>query len=129
MELASSRTFGNARVTTLVEVTSRFKKELDPSRLPQFNLAAEEVDKGNPDLVIRDLTASQCTRLPRTSTRSRFSGKGSSTRSSDGVAHFFYVPILVLSAAALRFAIKAEKPGSEKMVCSPGRTAMLPRSP
>jgi hypothetical protein len=35
-------------------VTFRYKKELDPNRLPQFGLVAEEVEKVNPDLVARD---------------------------------------------------------------------------
>jgi hypothetical protein len=43
-----------------VEVASRRKKEIDPNRPQQFDLAAEKVEKGNPDLVIRDLTASRC---------------------------------------------------------------------
>jgi hypothetical protein len=41
-----------------VEVAFRCKKEIDPNRPPQFDFAAEKVEKGNPDLVIRDLTAS-----------------------------------------------------------------------
>jgi len=35
-------------------VTFRYKHELDPERIPQFGLVAEEVEKVNPDLVIRD---------------------------------------------------------------------------
>jgi trimeric autotransporter adhesin len=35
-------------------VTFRYKKEIDPQRFPQFGLVAEEVEKVNPDLVIRD---------------------------------------------------------------------------
>src|SRR5205085_9243198 len=35
-------------------VTFRYKKELDPQRIPQFGLVAEEVAKVNPDLVTRD---------------------------------------------------------------------------
>ncbi|HKF94343.1 MAG TPA: tail fiber domain-containing protein, partial [Gammaproteobacteria bacterium] len=35
-------------------VTFRYKKELDPDRIPQFGLVAEEVAKVNPDLVLRD---------------------------------------------------------------------------
>jgi hypothetical protein len=38
----------------LKPVTFRYKPELDPKRVPQFGLVAEEVDKVNPDLVIRD---------------------------------------------------------------------------
>src|SRR5207237_5872062 len=35
-------------------VTFRYKKELDPNGIPQFGLIAEQVDKVNPDLVVRD---------------------------------------------------------------------------
>ena len=35
-------------------VTFRYKKELDPDRIPQFGLVAEDVEKVNPDLVARD---------------------------------------------------------------------------
>ena len=35
-------------------VTFRYKKEIDPQGIPQFGLVAEEVEKVNPDLVIRD---------------------------------------------------------------------------
>jgi hypothetical protein len=35
-------------------VTFRYKKEIDPKGLPQFGLIAEEVDKVDPDLVVRD---------------------------------------------------------------------------
>jgi Chaperone of endosialidase len=35
-------------------VTFRYKHELDPDRIPQFNLVAEEVKKVNPDLVAHD---------------------------------------------------------------------------
>ncbi len=35
-------------------VTFRYKKEIDPARIPQFGLVAEEVEKVNPDLVVRD---------------------------------------------------------------------------
>ena len=38
----------------LKPVTFRYKPELDPKRVPQFGLVAEEVEKVNPDLVIRD---------------------------------------------------------------------------
>jgi uncharacterized coiled-coil protein SlyX len=39
---------------SLKPVTFRYKKELDPDRIPQFGLVAEEVAKVNPDLVLRD---------------------------------------------------------------------------
>ena len=35
-------------------VTFRYKPELDPDGIPQFGLVAEEVEKVNPDLVVRD---------------------------------------------------------------------------
>src|SRR5205823_171487 len=38
----------------LKPVTFHYKKELDPERTPQFGLVAEEVEKVNPDLVVRD---------------------------------------------------------------------------
>jgi endosialidase-like protein len=41
-------------ILALKPVTFRYKKELDPKRIPQFGLVAEEVEKVNPDLVKRD---------------------------------------------------------------------------
>ena len=38
----------------LQPVTFRYKKEIDPQGIPQFGLIAEEVEKVNPDLVVRD---------------------------------------------------------------------------
>ena len=38
----------------LKPVTFRYKKEIDPKGLAQFGLVAEEVDKVDPDLVVRD---------------------------------------------------------------------------
>jgi DNA-directed RNA polymerase specialized sigma54-like protein len=35
-------------------VTFRYKRDLDPDGIPQFGLVAEEVEKVNPDLVVRD---------------------------------------------------------------------------
>src|SRR5439155_8245951 len=35
-------------------VTFCYKHELDPNRIPQFGLVAEQVEKVNPDLVARD---------------------------------------------------------------------------
>ncbi len=35
-------------------VTFRYKQQLDPAGIPQFGLVAEEVEKVNPDLVVRD---------------------------------------------------------------------------
>ena len=39
---------------TLNPVTFRYKKEIDPAGATQFGLVAEEVEKVNPDLVVRD---------------------------------------------------------------------------
>jgi len=41
-------------ILALKPVTFRYKKEIDPQGLPQFGLVAEEVEKVNPDLVVRD---------------------------------------------------------------------------
>src|SRR5205807_3144118 len=41
-------------ILALKPVTFRYRKELDPEAVPQFGLAAEEVAKVNPDLVVRD---------------------------------------------------------------------------
>jgi hypothetical protein len=41
-------------ILSLKPVTFRYKNELDPERVPQFGLVAEEVEKANPDLVVRD---------------------------------------------------------------------------
>ena len=41
-------------VLALKPVTFRYKQELDPNRIPQFGLVAEEVEKVNPDLVACD---------------------------------------------------------------------------
>ena len=41
-------------ILALKPVTFRYKKEIDPHGIPQFGLVAEEVEKVNPDLVIRD---------------------------------------------------------------------------
>ena len=38
----------------LKPVTFRYKKEMDPDGIPQFGLVAEDVEKVNPDLVVRD---------------------------------------------------------------------------
>ena len=48
MEQASELLFA------LKPVTFRYKKELDPRGMPQFGLVAEDVEKVNPDLVVRD---------------------------------------------------------------------------
>ena len=41
-------------ILALKPVTFRYKHELDPDGIPQFGLVAEEVEKVNPDLVVRD---------------------------------------------------------------------------
>jgi hypothetical protein len=41
-------------ILSLKPVTFRYKKELDPKRVPQFGLVAEQVEKVDPDLVARD---------------------------------------------------------------------------
>src|SRR4029077_565093 len=41
-------------ILALKPVTFRYKEQIDPDRIPQFGLIAEEVEKVNPDLVGRD---------------------------------------------------------------------------
>jgi trimeric autotransporter adhesin len=41
-------------ILALRPVTFRYKSEIDPERTPQVGLLAEEVEKVNPDLVVRD---------------------------------------------------------------------------
>jgi hypothetical protein len=41
-------------ILALKPVTFRYKKERDPKRIPRFGLVAEDVEKVNPDLVVRD---------------------------------------------------------------------------
>src|SRR5439155_7114075 len=41
-------------ILALKPVTFRYKKELDPDGISQFGLVAEDVEKVNPDLVVRD---------------------------------------------------------------------------
>jgi len=41
-------------VLALKPVTFHYKKEVDPDGIPQFGLIAEQVEKVNPDLVVRD---------------------------------------------------------------------------
>jgi trimeric autotransporter adhesin len=41
-------------ILALKPVTFRYKHELDPNGIPQFGLTAEQVEKVNPDLVVRD---------------------------------------------------------------------------
>ena len=44
----------NEAILALQPVTFRYKQELDPEGIPQFGLVAEQVEKVNPDLVVRD---------------------------------------------------------------------------
>jgi hypothetical protein len=39
---------------SLKPVTFRYKKEIDPASTSQFGLVAEQVEKVNPDLIVRD---------------------------------------------------------------------------
>jgi hypothetical protein len=41
-------------ILALKPVTFRYRPELDPAGIPQFGLIAEQVEKVNPDLVVRD---------------------------------------------------------------------------
>ena len=41
-------------ILALKPVSFRYKKEIDPQSIPEFGLIAEEVEKVNPDLIIRD---------------------------------------------------------------------------
>ena len=41
-------------IHALKPVTFRYKEELDPEGIPQFGLVAEEVEKVNPNLIVRD---------------------------------------------------------------------------
>jgi hypothetical protein len=41
-------------ILALKPVTFRYKKEIDPAGTSQFGLVAEEVEKVNPDLAVRD---------------------------------------------------------------------------
>ena len=41
-------------ILALKPVTFHYKKELDAAKIPQFGLVAEDVEKVNPDLIVRD---------------------------------------------------------------------------
>src|SRR5207237_2966018 len=41
-------------ILALKSVSFRYRHEIDPDRIHQFGLVAEEVEKVNPDLVVRD---------------------------------------------------------------------------
>jgi hypothetical protein len=42
-------------IFALKPITFHYKKEIDPKGIAQFGLVAEEVEKVNPDLVVRDM--------------------------------------------------------------------------
>jgi hypothetical protein len=44
----------SAAILRLKPVTFRYKKDIDPEGTQQFGLVAEDVEKINPDLVVRD---------------------------------------------------------------------------
>jgi hypothetical protein len=50
----SSMDKASEAILALRPVTFRYKHEIDPRRVPQFGLVAEEVAEINPDLVVRD---------------------------------------------------------------------------
>ena len=41
-------------ILSLKPIMFRYKEEIDADRTPQFGLVAEDVEKVNPDLVVRD---------------------------------------------------------------------------
>src|SRR5689334_17657324 len=45
---------GSEALFSLKPVTFGYKKEIEPSDTTQFGLVAEEVEKVNPDLIVRD---------------------------------------------------------------------------
>ena len=45
---------GSEALLALKPVTFHYKKEIDPETIPQFGLIAEQVEKVNADLVVRD---------------------------------------------------------------------------
>jgi len=47
-------------ILALQPVTFHYKKEIDPARTSQFGLVAEEVEKVNPDLIVRDKEGKPC---------------------------------------------------------------------
>lgn len=42
-------------ILALKPVTFRYKPEIDPEKVPQFGLVAEQVEKVNPDLVVHEV--------------------------------------------------------------------------
>jgi hypothetical protein len=48
-------------ILALKPVTFRYKKKIDPTGTAQFGLVAEEVEKVDPDLVVRDKSRKPCT--------------------------------------------------------------------
>ena len=51
---AKSMDKASEAIHQLQPVTFRYKEEIDPDGIPQFGLIAEDVEKVNPDLVVRD---------------------------------------------------------------------------
>src|SRR5205085_9238417 len=49
-----SMDYASEAILALHPVTFRYKRELDPEGIPQFGLIAEQVEKVNPNLVVRD---------------------------------------------------------------------------
>src|SRR5207248_10248260 len=47
-------------IHALKPVTFRYKKEIDPAGTSQFGLVAEEVEKVDPDLIVRDKEGKPC---------------------------------------------------------------------
>ena len=45
---------GSEALFSLKPVTFHYKKQIDPEAISQFGLVAEDVEKVNPDLVVRD---------------------------------------------------------------------------
>ena len=54
---------------SLKPVTFRYKKEIDSAGISQFGLVAEDVEKVNPDLVVRDKDGKALHRALRTGER------------------------------------------------------------
>jgi hypothetical protein len=56
-------------ILALRPVTFRYKQEIDPDGIAQFGLVAEEVEKVNPDLVVRDKSGQTLQRALRSGER------------------------------------------------------------
>jgi hypothetical protein len=71
-----------------VPVTSHQKREIVSDRAPQFNLVAEEVEKVNPDLIVRDSGGTPVGQDKDEQQALQTLRERIPTRSSDGVARF-----------------------------------------